>query len=359
MDRRRVLAVSLVLVSVAAACSLAAMLAFPLALDVPSAAAQPDEDAHDYRLAFTSNRNGVYSIYTAKPDGADLVRLTEGPFDAQEISVSPDGVSIAYCQKQLTESGISLSVGTIAADGGAFRMLSAADGALYSQPTYSPDGSALAYVRAERGLGNIMAGAPGCAEMTRLTDGIWDMQPAWSPDGRRIAFTSMMGSRAEIFVVDAGGGMRERLTCLGAFSEHPVWSPDGKQIAFTSNCDGTTAVYTMNADGSSVRQLTQSRSLDIEPCWSPDGTRIAFSSDRDGGFAIYVADARMGQERRLTAEAPGWQMQPGWSPDGSRIAFTAGLDGEWDIYVANADGTGVQRVTTEPGCDVRPLWILD
>ncbi len=357
MNKSRVLAAALLLATLAAACPLAVLLGLHTALDIRSAAAQPAEDVYDYHLAFTSNRDGTFSVYTVNPDGTDLRRITGGAFDAHELSVSPDGESIAYSEKRRDGSATTFAVVVVAANGGASQTLSAEDGAWCMQPVWSPDGASLAYIRAQSRVASILVGAPDVGEAASLTEIGWAMQPAWSPDGTRIAFASVTGMRAEIYVVDAANRTLERITYLDAFSEAPVWSPDGKQIAFVSSRDGSSAIYTMNADGSAVRQLTGGEKQDIEPVWSPDGTRIAFSSSRDGDFAIYVADARLGRERPLTDEAPGWQMQPSWSPSGKQIAFTAGLDGEWDIYVANADGTVVHRVTTEPGYDLRPLWM--
>jgi Tol biopolymer transport system component len=56
----------------------------------------------------------------------------------------------------------------------------------------------------------------------------------------------------------------------------PAWSPDGKRIAFASNRDGAYEIYVMNADGGNRRRLTRTprRKSSDSPDWSPDGRRI-------------------------------------------------------------------------------------
>lgn len=84
---------------------------------------------------------------------------------------------------------------------------------------------------------------------------------------------------------------------------------------------------------------------------SPDG-RIAFTSRRDGNGEIYVIDADGTGLTRLTND-PGEDWGPSWSPDGQKIAFESQrpYDGNvrnGDIYVMNADGTGLTILTDDP-----------
>ena len=70
-------------------------------------------------------------------------------------------------------------------------------------------------------------------------------------------------------------------------------------------------IYVVNADGSERTRLTIHPSGDWHPEWSPDGTKIAFSR---GG--IHVANADGSDPRPLTNPAPaGYDMEPAWSPD--------------------------------------------
>ena len=47
-------------------------------------------------IAFTSNRDGDYEIYTIRPDGTGLTRLTNSPGNDAHAAWSPDGKWIAF-----------------------------------------------------------------------------------------------------------------------------------------------------------------------------------------------------------------------------------------------------------------------
>ena len=139
----------------------------------------------------------------------------------------------------------------------------------------------------------------------------------------RIAFISGSHANQEIYVIEADGTTRLRLTNNLFADSEPAWSPDGKRIAFVSEQNNNRDIYVMNSDGTHVMQLTKHENDDYSPTWSPDGTKIAFISDRDGGWnksEIYIINADGSSKQRLT-ENQSRDLQPVWSPDGRKIAF--------------------------------------
>jgi Tol biopolymer transport system component len=48
-----------------------------------------------------------------------------------------------------------------------------------------------------------------------------------------------------------------------------------------------------------------------------------------------------------------------WSPDGTRLAFENYVSGDADIFVVGADGSGLRRLTADPGDELRPRWVDD
>ena len=177
---------------------------------------------------------------------------------------------------------------------------------------------------------------------TRLTRGpAEEFSPAWSPDGTKIAFSRFVGTRFQIFVMNADGTDSKQLTFADSAATGAAWSPDGEHIAFTS-CAVSCDIYVMNADGRAVRRLTHgAQPGDESPTWSPDGRVVAFA-DIDGIFAIAASG---GPWRRLT-DGPADDANPSWSPDGALIAFdgSRGLF-NGDIYVVDAVGGGMRALT--------------
>jgi Tol biopolymer transport system component len=113
----------------------------------------------------------------------------------------------------------------------------------------------------------------------------------------------------------------------------------------------------MNADGSGMRQLTDLDG-DTEPFLSPDGTRVAFVSDkRDGNYEIYVIHTDGSGLTRLTTN-PGFDLQPSWSPDGSQIVYLScsGNSG-CKINVMGADGSNSHPLSNFNASF--PRWSLD
>jgi len=223
-------------------------------------------------------------------------------------------------------------------------------------PTWSPDGSKIAFYSNRDGDYEIYVMSAGGTGVTKLTDNTaGDGDPDWSPDGTRIVFHSDRDGDLEIYVMNADGTNQTRLTHNSATDSDPTWSPYGTRIAFQSARDGNWEVYVMNADGSDQTNLSNNTAGEQYPSWSPDGSRLAFLSSRDGADEIYVMNADGSGQVRLTNNTAG-DGHPVWSPDGGRIAFHSDRDGNWEIYAMAADGTNQTRLTDNVLPDWWPAW---
>lgn len=193
----------------------------------------------------------------------------------------------------------------------------------------------------------------------QLTDNAsGDGGPAWSPDRSKIAFFTDRDGNNEIYVMNADGSAPTRLTSIAATDLDPAWSPDGSKIAFVSDRDGNFEIYIMNADGTGVTRITNDLAFDGEPAWSPDGATIAFRTHRDDvDGEIYVMNADGSAPTRLT-NSTGFDANPDWSPDGSQIAFSSDRAGsDFGLYVMNADGSAPMQLSN--GMDAYPAWSPD
>lgn len=199
-------------------------------------------------------------------------------------------------------------------------------------------------------------------------------QPSWAPDGSSLAFVYRGNNFADIFVSDAAGENQTRLTTSQStvldnndWNLRPTYSPDGKLIAFVS--DRSTAfptLWLMNAVDGSGRRAVTSPGLQQEAVdsisWSPDGSQLAFTLYNDPGPTqiALLPMASVGRQpgHLLTTLAAG-AFDPSWSPDGNWIAF-AGRDGfASDVYAMRIDGSGLTRFTNEGLLDRSPVWSPD
>jgi Tol biopolymer transport system component len=275
------------------------------------------------------------------------------------------------------------------ADGsGVTLLISGTLGVLNRYPALSPDGRRLAFTRDDERRNQhtlYIIGIDG-SNLQRLTESPVALgEPSWSPDGSQIAFVrgydttyggyaNVTSCGQEIYVIDVATGKQENLT-KGEGGTDPTWSPDGTRIAFTSARDGDFEIYTMASDGKEVKQLTDTSWAEAEPAWSPDGKLIAYtahlhegaflcgfmptvrpSGTNPEGMGVYVMNSDGTDQTPLARTTGG--LEPTWSPDSTRLALVINGKGGWQLYVTDAGGMSLTRLTEDATQKTSPSWSL-
>ena len=222
-------------------------------------------------------------------------------------------------------------------------------------PSWSPDGTRLAYVSFEQKkpvvyVQSLTTGA------RRAVANFWgsNSAPAWSPDGRRLAVVLTKDGGSQIYIVPADGGEATRLTRSTAIDTEPNFSPDGQLLLFTSDRGGSPQIYGMSATGGDVRRLTFEGTYNVSPRFNPDGKSFTFIQRNGGRFNVAVQDLATRQVQVLTDG--GLDESPSFAPNGRMILYATGAKGRGILSAVSSDGRVKQRLTANAG-DVRePAW---
>ena len=179
------------------------------------------------------------------------------------------------------------------------------------------------------------------------------MSPSWSPDGSRVAYVSFEGDGLpKIYVHELASSQRRVVSSERGINGAPAWSPDGTRLALTLSRDGNPQIYTLDLQSGQLTRQTNSRAIDTEPRWLPDGQSLIFTSSRSGGPQIYRLDLRDGSVRRLTFEG-NYNARPDITPDGRHLVFVHRSSGRFQIGVQDLK-RGTFDVVTGTNMDESP-----
>jgi TolB protein len=222
-------------------------------------------------------------------------------------------------------------------------------------PSWSADGSRLAYVSFETGKPVVYAHTVTTGERRVVANFLGsNSAPAWAPDGKRLAVVLTRDGLSQIYVINADGTNLQRLTRSAGIDTEPVFSPDGRFIYFTSDRGGGPQIYRMNADGSSVARVTFSGDYNVSPRVSPDGRLLAYVGRRGGRFQVQVLDLATNQEVAVTDTV--LDESPSFAPNGRMLLYATEIGRRGILASASVDGRVRVRLSGPSG-DVRePTW---
>ncbi|MFF3307053.1 cell wall-binding repeat-containing protein [Streptomyces sp. NPDC002952] len=293
--RRRVLAALGTAVAVAAG----------MATAPGAAAANPVTwQAADGTLMFL---NGARNVLQTNQPGTGT--YTDFVADGRQPSWSPDGSRVAYVKDNRVETR-RYTGSTLVKIQEQGSMTSVGD------PTFLYSGSTVVYSGGGRLRYAPSDGSRYAQPLFSTSEDGCDRKPSAAANGL-IAFVrtgdtcgSPTGSAIWLYDDTTGG-----FTKLADTGDDPAISPDGTQVAFVRESGGLSRLFVVNVDGTGERQLTFEDAA-YAPAWAPTGTRIVVTNGTDEDVAIpRIVDVATGDVTKMPLP-PGTSsvLDPAWQP---------------------------------------------
>ncbi|WP_254712106.1 amidohydrolase family protein [Streptomyces sp. TRM64462] len=349
-------------------------------------------------VAFCSYQDGGFHVWTMRPDGSDVRRRTDGPWDDRGPAWSPDGTRLAFASERGGDpvAGAPYRIWVLDLRTGALTRVSGvpgqegpSQGGAWEDfdPVWSPDGSRILFVRGvvaagpsgpvldARLVAAVRADGSGPVEAVRTETaaGAQVLAPAVSPGGERLAYqrtTAAPGGSCTL-VVDG-----EPVPVAGDVAPVPPrWTRDGELLL---TVDGRftlvrpeephaveTVPFRATLPVERPRYRGKVRDLDPAgvrpvrgvhlPALSPDGRRVAFVALN----SLWLADTtgRRPPRRLARAAATHYVVAPAWASDGRSLVYSDDHDGL--LGVRRYDLASGARTTLAGGGRVHPALSPD
>jgi Tol biopolymer transport system component len=239
-------------------------------------------------------------------------------------------------------------------------------------PKPPPFNPAVGYVWPVWHAYEIFAANADGSDLVRLTESPgYDAESTVSPKGDRIVFTSSRDGDLDVYSMKLDGSDVKRLTDTPGYDGGAVFSWDGAKIVWRSawkegmDVEETKAllhkqlvrpthleIWVMDADGSNKRRVTDNGAANFGPAWHPDGRRIVYASNaaepKSGNFELYLVDAETKATERVTyfqrrregaPRSDDFDGFPMFTRDGKRLVFCSNRwnekPNETNVFVAD------------------------
>ena len=204
------------------------------------------------------------------------------------------------------------------------------DAANNSHVRPSPDGRRIAFDSDRGGVrGVYLADADG-KNVRRVSPDGFAAVPSWSPDGTRLAFVRAESSSPKawkLWTLDLE--RRDLVQITTPRHGEPSggsWFPDGRHLAYSDETG--LVIHDLDTKTDRVFQTPRPPQLVRTPMVSPDGRYIIFQVQRNG---VWLLELPSGAMRRVLEDPTASEYT--WSPDSRRVAYHSGRSGTWGVWI--------------------------
>jgi Tol biopolymer transport system component len=300
-----------------------------------------------------------------------ITRLTSSGAVTGCVSVSPDGRSVVFCERDATTGQVVLRLRQVAT--GATIKLSELTG----QTTFSPDGN-FVYVTQPgavpaRGALFVIPALGGGEEPRKLLTDIAGAA-AVSHDGERLAFARHVvaanaPNSSQVIEVKRDG-TDPRVVHAGRVGEawfwpsSLSWSPDGRSIAagYRGRDIGMLmAPVLIDVATGKVRQLTDQRWHTVSgTAWLHDGSGVVFAATHasDSAFQLWLVSRPGGEVKRITNDLHNYAAQ-NFDVDAAGTIVARQIVSTGNLWISDAKGDGLRQLTSGSGSDRVVGWMDD
>jgi Tol biopolymer transport system component len=291
------------------------------------------------RITFMREDNaGNWQVWVADHRLHHARKLTD--FDASSgwSAWSPDGSRLLFdsdlADPDRANDPFINDIFTMKPDGTDIRKLTDSVGYAGGAGAWSPDGKLIVF-EADRGDYPAQAGiyvinardGSNRRRLTTLPTGVdWDGAPKFSPDGTRILFTRFTSQGAAVHTMRLDGSDLRRVSPWELNANDADWSPDGTHIVFEAYPEAFPrgSAWIVGANGGGLTNLTPTPTMDgvldgySDPVFSPDGKQIILLHGLfypDGRFTGGLASMRPdGSHLQYVTDGLGIEHQADWGP---------------------------------------------
>jgi Tol biopolymer transport system component len=225
--------------------------------------------------------------------------------------------------------------------------------ALYNQPALSPDGKRLAVVKADldKESNDIWVFDVETGQGKQITfseSREMATSPTWSPDGTQLAYVALRGGYFSLYHRAASGEGSEELFYKnpGAPMNLTDWSMDGRYLIYVSTDLSGGGLYAVPLDVAGERkpiEIFRSKSQLAGSRVSPDNRFLAYQSNESGRVEVYVRPFDPAGTQATKVEGP-WRI----SDQGALGMAAWRQDGKEFYYLAADRGIMAVEVSTQP-----------